>query len=237
MTHQGKVRTTNQDRVLVLADSRLGGGTALLAVADGMGGLAHGERASAIVVETLQRWWQMRTVAPLLALSHMLDEAIYEAHRQVYFFSEDMQQKAGSTLSLLLLQGEDYLIKQIGDSRIYCLGPQGLELLTVDQNWYNQMVRTGQLTPQQAEQNRKCRALVNALGASEELEIASDSGHLVHKQHFLLCTDGLYNSVSPQFIAAVLAEKRPQQALDALMEEVLLGSATDNLSAVSCFIG
>ena len=230
VTHQGKVRKSNQDRLLVQQN----GARALLAVADGMGGLACGEQASGQIISTLaQRWNKICTADNVEEAARRLDEAIFEAHRRVFYFSEELQKPVGSTLSALLLWEDVYRIKQIGDSRVYCLDADGLEQLTIDQNWYNQMVRTGRLSPAEAGRNPQRRALVNAVGASAELEVVTESGVLKAGMCFLLCTDGLYASVDSSFLTRALAAA-PAQALDVLLQETLCGPAGDNATAICC---
>lgn len=232
VTHVGKVRQNNQDRILAVS----GKNGALLAVADGMGGLAHGERASAITVEVLGRWWQQNTLTDQEPVSAALDAAIYEAHRQIYYFSESQQERTGSTLSLLYLQGERYLLKQIGDSRVYCQADGAVRQLTTDQTWSNRMIERGELSPAAAQQHRLSNALVNALGASEELEIVTRTGTARRGESFLLCSDGFYHEAPLGRLAADLKKTAAETALQTLLAAVLAGPARDNASAVLCRI-
>lgn len=235
ITHVGKVRTVNQDRMLIRTGMAGGVRTALLAVADGMGGLACGERASALVVENLQRWWEARatTVEPQ-RLSEALDAVLYEAHREIYYLGEELNSQTGSTLSLLYLWGESYLIKQIGDSRVYALEEGAVRQLTTDQTWCNRMIETGELTPEEARRHRLRHALVNALGVSSELEIATESGTARRGSGFLLCSDGFYSDAPLERLAADLRKAAAEEALQALLAEILAGKAADNATAVLC---
>lgn len=235
ITHVGKVRTVNQDRMLIRTGMAGGVRTALLAVADGMGGLACGERASALVVENLQRWWEARatTVEPQ-QLSEALDAVLYEAHREIYYLGEELNGQTGSTLSLLYLWGESYLIKQIGDSRVYALEEGTVRQLTTDQTWCNRMIETGELTPEEASRHRLRHALVNALGVSSELEIATESGTARRGSGFLLCSDGFYSEAPLERLAADLRKAAAEEALQELLAEILAGKAADNATAVLC---
>lgn len=230
ITHTGKVRRNNQDRLLALN----GGDTALLAVADGMGGLAHGERASAIAADVLARWWRQNTAVGLDDVSAALDAAIYEAHREIYYFSETQQERTGSTLSLVYLQAEQYLIKQIGDSRVYCQENGAVRQLTTDQTWCNRMIARGEMSPAAAQQHRLSNALVNALGASEELEIATLTGTVRRGASLLLCSDGFYHEAPLQRLAGDLKNTAAETALQELLAAVLAGIAGDNATAVLC---
>ena len=235
VTHVGNRRTINQDRLLVRTGRLAGRPAALLAVADGMGGLAQGEKASALVVALLEEWWNGQSAPlPLEEVSRSLDAALYEAHRQIYYFASAEGRQTGSTLSLLYLQERDYLIKQIGDSRVYCLEDGHIRQLTTDQTWCNQMIQAGELTPEEASRHRLRHALVNALGVSPELDIATGQGALRHKTAYLVCSDGFYSEAPLEWLAAGLSGTPPQTLLRETLDRILDGPAADNATAVLC---
>lgn len=235
ITHTGNVRPANEDRLLIRMGQEHNRPVALLAVADGMGGLACGERASALVVETLADWWQNRTpAASMEEVSRRLDSALFAAHRAVFYLGEELHRQTGSTLSLLYLWGEAYLIKQIGDSRVYALEEGKMYQLTTDQTWCNQMIAAGELTPEQASYHRLRHALVNALGVSQELEISSQQGVARRGSGYLLCSDGFYAEAPLHRLTTDLRPKSSQRALEVLLEELLAGPAPDNATAVLC---
>lgn len=237
VTHAGNVRTENQDRFLVEQDLQSGRPAVLLALADGMGGLARGEQASSLAVSLLRAWWQERNPAHTLGqVSESLDAAICEAHRQIFYLSLETGREAGSTLSLLYLQEGQYLIKQIGDSRVYCLENGQASQLTTDQTWCNWMIRTGALTPEEAEHHRLRHALVNALGVSPELEIATERGCLRRGASYLVCSDGFYHEASLEGLLWELENTSAQEALHRTMAQILSGKAGDNATAVLCRI-
>lgn len=232
VSETGNRRKTNQDRWLALAEKRDGKAYALLAVADGMGGLKQGDLASEKAVELLRQWW--RTVGSQQAAeqcSDALDEVIYEIHRQLFYLSQQQGAALGTTLSVLVLAGKNYLFKQVGDSRIYLRVKGNTTLLTTDQTWCNEAIAQGLLAPEQAENHWMRHALVNALGASEELKIDTGSGTVPNGACFLLCSDGFYNGLPAPLESYTWAN---QKELDRLSEEILKGSAPDNLTAVLC---
>lgn len=234
ISHIGNVRQVNQDAVLART-ARDGNGTVLLAVADGMGGLSCGEKASAIAVATLDRWWKKRKECMTSEeVSASLDAAIFEAHRQIYYLSEQIGQPTGSTLSLLWINGKEAVVKQIGDSRVYRVNSSGLWQITEDQTWCGQMIRAGKLTEEQARYHHLRHALVNALGMSSELEISSRSLCVERGDIFLICSDGFYNELTPQTMAAIVRKEYPKDALNSMLRVILEGRAGDNASAVLC---
>ena len=123
ITNLGKKRSTNQDNFLVRTDRYGGMPCALLLVADGMGGLTNGDMASGLVVEEMQKWWDARQQAHTVPkkISRSLDEVIYKIHREIYAYEQQMDTRTGTTLSLVFLQGSRYLVKHVGDRRIYRL--------------------------------------------------------------------------------------------------------------------
>lgn len=235
ITDIGKVRSNNQDRVLALTGYVGSTRTVLLAVADGMGGLACGEKASGIAVNALETWWNQRSEAKSMEeMSAELDAAIFEAHRQIYYLAEQIGQQTGSTLSLVYMQEEEFFVKQIGDSRVYASRSGVLQQLTDDQTWANQMIRSGEMTPEQAYSHRLSHALVNALGVSSELEIATQWGTASRGMVFLVCSDGFYNELPAERLYTILKRETSAQMLRQLMTDVLAGPARDNASAVIC---
>ena len=229
VTHQGNLRPDNQDHVFTGA--RISGTEpeAILAVADGMGGLSFGDKASELVVHLLSRWWER--IPPQEGLSGSLDAVIYEVHRQIYDLAECMGASSGSTLSLLYLRGERVLIKQIGDSRVYRIRQGSCLQLTRDQTWGNQMIDEGRLTPRQADAHRMRNALVNALGVSPELEIVTVEDRCRERDAYLVCSDGFYHYAPLEILAARSMDTPPEELLQWALGQVLTGRAPDNASA------
>lgn len=233
VTDRGHLRPGNQDCALICTGRRGGRPLALLAVADGMGGLAQGEKASGLAVRALAAWWNQGggPASGLDEASRLLDREIYAIHRQIY----EMSCQAGTTLSVLFLDGEHYLYKQIGDSRIYLYEGRGTRQLTEDQTWCNDRLKEGLLSREEARLHPMRHALSNALGVSEELKIATGQGPLRRGSAFLLCSDGFYNSILDQVEQGGWGRSRwPQRQLDRMMQQVLEGTAEDNATAVLC---
>lgn len=233
ISDKGNVRPDNQDSILMCCE----GDTALLAVADGMGGLACGKQASQLAVDILRAAWpDIQCAADMEEASALLEDAIYEAHRQIFYLAESIGERTGSTLSVLFLKGRMYRIKQIGDSRIYCVRRGKIEQLTVDQTWCNMMVQTGQLDEEQAARHRMRHFLVNALGVSQELEIADEQGTVRGGECYLLCSDGFYNEAAVENVPEILYRQNLAQALEELLSDILRGQARDNVSVVACAV-
>ena len=238
-TDCGHVRKVNQDRCLVCTGCYAGVPAALLAVADGMGGLSEGEKASGMSVKELRSWWEelLQGQSPQMEqISRSLDDTIYRVHRQIYNLT-DPPNRAGTTLSLLFLYGREYLYKQIGDSRIYLYEKGRCQQLTTDQTWCNDRVREGVLLKEQVSKHPMRHVLSNALGASEELRIETGIGRVDRGTAFLLCSDGFYSEILDKIEQGRWGKVFcPQQALHEMMDWLLAGTAEDNATAVLCRI-
>lgn len=235
VTACGHVRKVNQDRCLVCTGCYAGQSAALLAVADGMGGLSQGEKASEMSVKELRCWWEklLHGQEPRMEqISRSLDETIYRVHRQIYNLT-DSPNSAGTTLSLLFLYGKEYLYKQIGDSRIYLYEKGHCRQLTTDQTWCNDRVREGVLSKEDVPEHPMRHVLTNALGASEELWIETETGRVSRGTAFLLCSDGFYSEILEKIEQGRWGKAFcPQQALQQMMDQLLAGNAEDNATAV-----
>ncbi len=237
ITDTGNKRTSNQDGLWWRTEILDGRPTALLLVADGMGGLSMGEEASAAAVRGMADWWQRRMLQERAFLwenvSQEIDQVIYGIHREIFFMGQSTGEKAGTTLTLLMLRGDRGLVKQIGDSRAYRIRYGQLLQLTEDQTYENYLIRSGQLDPQQADP-LKNQALVNALGVSEELEICTLALEIDPGDRYLLATDGFYHGL-PGLLESydwTVREKTSGQELLFFRRQILNGPARDNLTAI-----
>lgn len=238
VSETGNVRQVNEDRVL-LQQTVCGKRRVLLAaVADGMGGLSHGERASASVTELLLAWWEETieragAVPEIERVSSALDFLLEEANRKIMRLASADGSRMGTTLSLVFLSDKRLLMKQIGDSRIYLFDKKQIVQLTKDQTWCQQEVDAGRMTEALKEVHEKRHMLVNALGVKEEFYIEGDVRELKKGQRLLLCSDGYYSYLFGNGVyKGLLGFGNPQALLERSVEKIMEGTAEDNLSAV-----
>lgn len=227
-THVGCVRRSNQDSILA--------GPFVFAVADGMGGHAAGEVASAIAVARMADLDARPTGEQILAAVRTANSEVIAQAAQ-----GSGREGMGTTLSGVAIadhDGEDsLLVFNVGDSRTYKLDADGLTQITSDHSLVAEMVRDGELAPDDAAKHRSRNVITRALGIAAEVRvdhwwIAPAAG-----QVFLLCSDGLHNEVPPPVIEGVLrAASSPQAAVDALMGIALDAGARDNVSAIAVWI-
>ena len=223
-TDVGNVRTVNQDSLLV--------------VADGMGGMQFGERASGEVVRAFYQWWnedfpQYREEDLVWeAVSDALDQVLRTADVHIREYCAEENVKSGTTVSLAFLVDQYYMIKQCGDSRIYLVGENGLSQITKDHTWVQREMDLGNLTPEEAQVHRMRHVLTNAVGAGRELRIDTFGGELAEGESLLLCSDGFYDYLDETDEGILMTENPAQTRLIAVTNHIKEKDASDNLTAV-----
>lgn len=226
-TQQGQARQRNEDAYLDCPEQ------GCWAVADGMGGHRDGDMAS--------RW----VIGSLAALSARgdLDQRVDAARRSLQGLNQRLAsavaQRAasvdvtmGSTVAALLLEEGRAACFWAGDSRCYLWRGQRLYQLSRDHSLLQRLMDEGQMSVAQARAHPDARALTRAVGARaplhlEVLELNTRPGDV-----FLLCTDGLYQTLSHGDLGKALSEGSPQQVLDRLFASVLRRPARDDFTAV-----
>jgi PPM family protein phosphatase len=201
-TDVGKVRDHNEDNFLV--DKKLG----LFMVADGMGGHAAGEVASAICVRTIHdeikrerelvsdflvgatganRVTQKDIVA---LLEHAVQSACLKIHEEAQI--DQAKRGMGTTLSALLVLGNQGFVAHVGDSRIYMMREGRVQQVTEDHTVYNELIKRGRLTPEQIETlGPKANAITRAVGVYERIDVDTLVIEVLPGDAFLLASDGL----------------------------------------------
>jgi len=218
------VRRLNEDSVLERPE--LG----LWAVADGMGGHAAGDFASAAVVRALGAICAPASLGALVAEARQRLQGVNRT------LSEEARQRGqeviGSTVVALMLFGAHAVALWAGDSRAYRYRQGELKQLTRDHSQVQELVSLGLLTPEQAEGHPAANIITRAVGVAGYLELDSEKFEIAAGDTFLLCSDGLYRELAEGDIKACLALHDCQQACDALLEQTLVRGARDNVSVV-----
>jgi PPM family protein phosphatase len=222
VTDVGRVRDGNEDDFIDQAD-RLG----LVAVADGMGGHRAGEVASATALEALRA---------AVANGRSLRDAIEGANDAVLEKSEADRKLhgMGTTLTAGMLGSDGHLVVgHVGDSRAYLLRDGELTQITDDHSLVEEMVRGGELTPEQAEVHPRRSIITRALGIDPQVEVDEYPIDLRPDDRVLLCSDGLTTMVRPDDIASILnREHDPKRAAQLLVDAANDAGGEDNVTAV-----
>lgn len=224
----GRRRSANQDAAC--ASSRL------LAVADGMGGHAHGEVASAIAVLRLVEIDRELAGADLdgLDLADRLGAAVHDiADRLTAAAAQDSAlQGTGTTLVALLVDGTRIGGAHVGDSRVYLLRDGELRRLTRDHTLVQTLVDEGRISEAEAAEHPRRSVLVRTLQEGTPAE--PDLFHVEGRpgDRYLLCSDGVTAVLDDAAVHAALGEGEPAAAVERLISLANEGGGPDNITCV-----
>jgi PPM family protein phosphatase len=209
-------------------------GPRLLAIADGMGGHAAGEVASAVAISA---------IAPLddRGLSdgnEMLDalaEAVASARDTLHDMSEadPATEGMGTTLTALLWAGAQVAICHIGDSRAYLLREGDLYQITRDHTLIQSLVDEGRLSPAAAANHPQRSLIMRALQGSTDADPDLSIHTAMLGDRYLLCSDGLTDVVSDEAVHQTLVSNAdPAQAVDQLIDQAIKNGGPDNITCI-----
>ena len=220
-TSVGRVRQVNEDRFLAVPP--------LFVVADGMGGHGSGDVASTIAIEEMSACAALRplfTEAVLTALEH--------ANRHI--IERDKASRMGTTVTGLAgLEadgGDQLMVFNIGDSRVYRLADHRLEQLTVDHSEVQELVLAGVITREQARTHPRRNVVTRALGSASGQRPDHWLLSAVTGDRYLVCSDGLFSELPDDAILPLLAAGAPQQAADTLVAAACDAGGHDNVTVV-----
>jgi protein phosphatase len=216
----GKVRDNNEDAVLCLDH--------VVAVADGMGGHPGGEVASNLAIALVQAAFTGDSLPELEAAVRAANRAISDRAAA----NQDLE-GMGSTICAVGTTGDGGLaVVNVGDTRAYLCRDGSLQQLTEDHSVVSDLVRTGQLSPEEAVSHPMRGVLTRALGSGPRVDVYGVVQAAAPGDRLLLCSDGLSNDVDEEEIAALMASDDVAVAADRLVERALANGGHDNVSVV-----
>lgn len=230
LTDPGKVRDHNEDSVIVVKNAL---GEYMLAVADGMGGHRGGEIASSIAISHIgKRFSEISSIGNKEDAINWIKDVVSEANVLLYKYTSENPESTGmgTTLVLAVLTRDFLLFGNIGDSSGYVLRNEKLHKITTDHTLVNLLVKSGELTEEEAKDHPRKNVLMRALGATTKVEmdifdVETDIDGI------MLCSDGLTNMLDDEQIAKVLSEKN---SIDDRLNKLIIKSnnrgGTDNIS-------
>jgi PPM family protein phosphatase len=202
-----------------------------LAVCDGMGGHASGERASRAAVERVSEVLRNDAGEPL---TQKLAVALERAHADVYALGGELpiDQRPGSTAVVLALAGREAFVAHVGDSRAYRVRAKKTERLTRDHSVVEALLAAGAINAAQAEAHPDANRITRALGIAPEIEPEVGPPTLVEVgDTFILCSDGLSDLVSDAEIGEGVATARtPELACEQLVALANSRGGHDNIT-------
>lgn len=258
-TDPGKVRPTNQDQFLIaevtrtlfvkqssLTEPRLNFGHEkgyLFVVADGVGGHAGGERASALAISSIEQF-ALQAVRWCYGLQGSADDRVLKAFQQAVGLADAAivaeaekypeLHGMGTTVTMAYCHQNNLFVAHAGDSRCYVLRGGHLDQVTHDHTMVQDMINLGLLKPEEAGKNKYRHVITNVVGGMDlgckvELhKLQVEVGDIL-----LLCSDGLTGMVSNDQITATLqAHEDPAAACKALVEQANAKGGRDNVTVI-----
>lgn len=218
-THVGRIRNNNEDAVFPVGDET-SSRPIVVAVADGMGGHAAGEIASAKAIEGAVSL-EEATAAQRIAAAN---EAVLAAAE-----ADGSRAGMGTTLTLAIFWPDGRLeIGHVGDSRAYLWRNERLTQLTIDHTFVRELIAQGRLAPEDAETHPRRHMLTRTIGMGDVRADTLDI-HLMAGDRVMLCSDGLTGMVADEAIERILASTPvPADTVWSLVEAANTAGGHDN---------
>ena len=234
ITDVGAVRQQNQDACRVEAPLP---GQMLLMVCDGMGGARAGNIASELAVSAFGDAVLERLADPERAgdIGQVLKESVEVANRVVFHRAntDPACLGMGTTLVAALVTDQGCYVVNVGDSRAYTVNDEGIRQITRDHSLVEDLVRRGEITPDQARIHPQKNLITRALGAGELVRADLFEEPRVPGAFLLLCSDGLSNVVTDQEILyEIIHGGEPSDCCKRLLDTALSRGAPDNVTAI-----
>lgn len=238
----GRHRPNNQDSAFAMftrsstSDNRPDFG--LFIVADGMGGHADGEKASALAVRTASAHIITNIFLPMLDDVNDSDRiSITDAMTEAAQRANDTVMKhvkgSGTTLTICVIIGDLAHIAHVGDSRLYLISADGIEQVTRDHSLVQRLIELDHITSEEAAGHSQASVLYRAVGQSDFLEVDTATRRLHSGARIVMCSDGLWGEVTKEdILALVLNTPNPQDTCDNLIALANTRGGKDNITAI-----
>jgi protein phosphatase len=224
LTDTGRKRRRNEDAYVVQPP--------LFAVADGMGGAQAGEVASKLAKAALED-----TDPGALSGPERVISLIQEANRRVHERSnaDPATSGMGTTMTVALVEGRSVAIGHVGDSRAYLVRDGRLEQLTEDHSLVNELLKSGKLSPEEAETHPQRSVITRAVGTDPDVDVDSFTIDAQDGDIFVICSDGLTDMVDDDDILDVIEEnlRDLDRAARELVGAANRGGGEDNITVVA----
>ena len=203
----------------------------LFAIADGMGGAQAGEIASHLAATAVQHaeWGESSSAVRVEQLIQEANRSVYERAR-----ADESTSGMGTTMTVALVDDDLVHFGHVGDSRAYLVRDHALEQLTEDHSLVGELVRSGRLSPEEAEYHPHRSVITRVLGTDPEVDVDTFSIGARPGDLFMLCSDGLSSMVDDARILALI-EEHPGDIASAtrvLIEEANRNGGEDNITVV-----
>jgi len=225
MTHTGSIRKKNEDALMAMPTS------GLWAVADGMGGHEAGDYASQCIIGHL---YQAGLAFNGKNLVDRIPDILRAANQEIYDYAKQRHEESivGSTVTLMIMEGEKYHCFWSGDSRCYLLRENSIQPVTQDHTEAMELFDQGLINAEDVETCPESNVLTQAIGIDEEPFIDYTQDYIYEGDRFLLCTDGITKVFPDQKLQTMLQQKNIDKVNQEFLGEALEAGAPDNLSSI-----
>lgn len=233
LTDRGQVRDFNEDSGGIFYNQK---NQLLAIIADGMGGHQAGDIASKMAVDLLQSQWQkVDCISSPEEAEGWIESILKKINEKLFNESlEKDEYKGMGTTAVLAICAEDFVsIGHIGDSRCYLRNDNGFKQLTEDHSLVNELVKTGQISTEDAEHHPRKNIVLKALGTEEEIHADIKSLSWEKNNRLLLCSDGLTDKISNDELEVYINSKDDLARIGSdLIELANKRGGEDNISLI-----
>ena len=241
-TDRGCRREKNEDRFYVPPEN----GPFLFAVADGMGGHAAGEVASSITINRLGKKYgeqlEILRQGDPQACQIFLQDVIREAHEDILAAQRENSacEGMGTTLTVMFFTGEDFIVGHVGDSQLHLFNKESCRQVTEDHSMVNMLLKSGEITPEEALNHPQRNMLTSALGAIDPYKVDFYRFTPCRGDDIILCSDGLTAMLRPEEIRRIIYRFKDtdiESAADELLHQAIVSGGLDNITFIFIHIG
>jgi protein phosphatase len=238
LTHIGPVREENQDTIRLPDERQVCEGEPdrglLYAIADGMGGHAHGGLASSLAIDTLYAEFYGSVGPPLKHLRHSLETANLNVYKEAVRMGAG---RMGTTLTALHLLGDTLHVAHVGDSRAYLIRGGRAVCLTNDHTTVGELVRMKVLSPDKVRRHAQRSILSKAVGLGLFVQPDVTSVRLEQDDRLVLCSDGVWSVIEDDEFARLAEEAGGAPALThSLINLAIERETDDNVSVIAVHV-
>ncbi|HTP64736.1 MAG TPA: protein kinase [Geobacteraceae bacterium] len=233
LSSPGPARENNEDFVGfwqpdTLEEKR--GRGAVAALADGVGGLARGEVASRMAVETVLK--EFREASEGKTPQQLINQVFNTANLAVYDKGMEEHGKArmATTLAVVVLRNNEIVVGNVGDSRVYLVRKAEIQQLSTDHSYVGMQQKFGLISEQDAKTSEHRNILTRSVGQEPVIRVDVEGSTVYKGDRVVLCSDGLYAHVADSEIADIVSRYSPAQACRQLVALAEQRGTDDNLS-------
>ncbi len=228
----GKVRKENEDSFYIPnPDDKI----KLFLVADGIGGQSHGKLASMMAIEEIIKYF-IKNYGHSNNYTELITDAIKYANSSVLDLANSRQEFSGmgTTLVSALINNDELILTNAGDSRCYIIRKGIISQLTIDNSYVQYLLEQGAISTEEAHNHPQRNLITKAIGLEQNIDVDVDCIKLYPDDILLLCTDGLTTMLSDEEILHIILKKKSniEQATELLVKSAKNSGGTDNITAI-----